>query len=117
MILSRDLAVIALPSCRGAHVLDHQTDASLMYDAHKKSALVAYLLWWFLGYFGAHRFYLGATVSGVIMLVLFLVSLCLTLAYVGLIGILAVAIWWIVDAILIPGMVTEYNVRLIKTMR
>ena len=32
----------------------------MLYEANKKTALVAYLLWFFLGLFGGHNFYLGA---------------------------------------------------------
>lgn len=67
-----------------------------------KDKLIAYLLWWFLGLFGAHRFYLGRTGSAVGMLIL----------TITLIGMIATFIWWIVDAFLIPGMVTEYNTKL-----
>ena len=42
--------------------------AYAQYDIEKKSLLVAYLLWFFLGYVGAHRFYLGKPLSGFIML-------------------------------------------------
>ena len=37
----------------------------MQYDAAKKSAVVAYLLWFFLGGLGVHRFYLGRTGSGI----------------------------------------------------
>lgn len=33
----------------------------MRFEADRKSQLVAYLLWFFLGFFGAHRFYLGHT--------------------------------------------------------
>lgn len=33
-----------------------------------KSKLVMYLLWAFLGFFGAHRFYLGDTKKAVLMI-------------------------------------------------
>jgi TM2 domain-containing membrane protein YozV len=36
-----------------------QMQAQSAYDDVKKSAGVAYVLWWFLGVFGGHRFYLG----------------------------------------------------------
>lgn len=35
---------------------------------HRRSFVVAYLLWFFLGLLGIHRFYLGRPVSGVIWL-------------------------------------------------
>ena len=43
-----------------------QASAATMmrYDANKKSIGVSYLLWFFLGGLGAHRFYNGRTGSG-----------------------------------------------------
>ncbi|MBD3786792.1 MAG: TM2 domain-containing protein [Sphingomonadales bacterium] len=70
-----------------------------------RSALVAYLLWFFLGYFGAHRFYLGRWISGVIMLALFGIGSALAFILVGYIPLALVAIWWVIDAFLIPGMI------------
>ena len=40
------------------------TERLMRYDAAKRSALLAYLLWFFLGWFGLHRFYLGRIGSG-----------------------------------------------------
>ena len=93
-------------------------DARLLmrYDAQKRSPLIAYLLWFFLGYLGIHRFYLGRTGSGIAMLGLLLASCALTLAVVGAFGFLALGLWWLVDALLIPGLAQDYNNRLIATL-
>ncbi|WP_058302545.1 TM2 domain-containing protein [Gorillibacterium timonense] len=64
-----------------------------------KNMVVAYVLWYFLGMFGAHRFYMGKTGSAVAQLIL-------TLTVIGLI---VTAIWWIVDAFLIHTWVKERN--------
>ncbi|MET3924032.1 TM2 domain-containing protein [Devosia sp. 2618] len=87
---------------------------SAQYDIEKKSLLVAYLLWALLGYVGAHRFYLGRPVSGIIMLALSAVTLVLTFVSFGLLGFLwfAVALWWLIDALLIPGIVGRSNSRI-----
>ena len=62
----------------------------MRYDANKRSAVVAYLLWFFVGYLGAHRFYLNHTVSGVVMLLLFFLSIFFTVfGGVGSIGMVA----------------------------
>jgi len=53
----------------------------------------AYCLWFFLGIFGAHRFYLHRHCSGFLYL------------FTG--GLFAIG--WIVDLFLIPGMVDDYN--------
>lgn len=73
-----------------------------------KSAGVAYVLWFFVGGLGAHRFYLGAIASGAAMLVL---SVCgvifsmLPALFVFSLPLLALlSIWWLIDAFLIPRM-------------
>jgi TM2 domain-containing membrane protein YozV len=87
--------------------------ARLRYDAASRSVVAAYLLWFFLGYGGAHRMYLGRWVSGLTMLAIFGVSLLLTLILIGYVGLGVIAIWWLLDALLIPGMAQRYNDRLI----
>eukprot|EP01112_Ceratiomyxa_fruticulosa_P011855 TRINITY_DN3258_c0_g1_i3.p2 TRINITY_DN3258_c0_g1~~TRINITY_DN3258_c0_g1_i3.p2 ORF type:complete len:119 (+),score=29.48 TRINITY_DN3258_c0_g1_i3:946-1302(+) len=61
----------------------------------EKDTCVAYLLWFFLGFLGAHRFYLEKWCTAIIYLFTF-----------GVFG-----IGWLVDICLIPGMVEEYNDR------
>lgn len=58
-----------------------------------KSKGVAYLLWFFLGGFSAHRFYLGKIGSGILYL--------FTLQLFG--------IGWIIDLFILGGMVDKYN--------
>ena len=61
-----------------------------------KSTVVAYLLWFFLGGLGIHRFYLGRPISGIFYL--------LTLGGFG--------IGWIIDLFLVPGMVRQENAKM-----
>ena len=58
-----------------------------------KSKLVAYLLWFFLGWAGIHRFYVGKVVSGILYL--------LTFGFFG--------IGWFIDLFLLGGYVDTYN--------
>jgi TM2 domain-containing membrane protein YozV len=60
-----------------------------------KSAVVAYLLWFFLGVFAAHRFYLGRPLSAILQI----------LSYFILIGF----VWWVIDFFLLPGMTRQEN--------
>ena len=79
--------------------LSNDARVLLLYEANKKTALVAYLLWFFLGLFGGHNFYLGRTGVAVTQLIL-------SLIFVGLI----ITIFWVlVDAFLIPGWVRRQN--------
>lgn len=67
-------------------------EAGLSRSSH--SAVVGYLLWAF-GFFGAHRFYYGKPISGLI--------------YVCTLGLFFVG--WIIDLILIPGMAERAQTR------
>lgn len=69
---------------------------------HGKNKVIAWLLWLFLAGLGAHRFYLGRTGSAVTMLLLFF-FVSPWMLY------LPTAIWVIVDAFLINGIVNTKN--------
>lgn len=84
----------------------------MQYDASKKSAGIAYLLWFFLGGLGVHRFYLGETATGAVMAVIFVLSWFTVAIVVGFVGFGILALWWIVDAFLIPGIATRKNQEL-----
>ncbi len=60
-----------------------------------KSTGAAYLLWLFLWFVSAHRFYLGRPGTAILQI----------LSYFILIGF----IWWLVDAFLIPGMIQSHK--------
>ncbi len=103
--------------------------AMMQYNANKKETLIAYLLWFFLGSFGAHRFYLKRTGSAVGQLLLWLLGVIVMVvggiiatpgtqsaqqtggivAIVGIVMLIGFSIWWIVDAFLIPGIVNRHN--------
>ena len=78
-----------------------------MSDTNQKSAGVAYLLWFFLGCFGAHRFYFGRKGSGFGMAGLFIGSTILSAIAIGLIGYPILFIWWIIDAFKINKWINE----------
>ena len=93
--------------------LSNDARAMMAFEAGKKSAGICYLLWFFLGGFGGHRFYLGRTGSAIAMLVIYILSwILLFAAGIGLFGLAVIGIWWIVDAFLIPGIVQENNTAL-----
>ena len=59
----------------------------------RKSAGAAYLLWFFLGFLSAHRFYLGKPVSAILQI----------LSYFILVGF----VWWFLDFFLIPSIIED----------
>jgi TM2 domain-containing membrane protein YozV len=68
-----------------------------------KSRLAAYLLWFFLGGFGAHRFYLGQKGVAFALLALGVLNLALSLLnpLLSVITSGALLIWLLIDAFLI----------------
>jgi TM2 domain-containing membrane protein YozV len=80
--------------------------ALMLFEANKKSLVVAYLLWFFLGVFGAHNFYLRRTGVAVAQLIL----------TITIVGLAIVGIWVIVDAFLIPGWVSDRNNMLVREL-
>lgn len=66
---------------------------TLEYEKQKKSKLVTWLLWLFLGGIGGHRYYLGHIGKGIAM--------TLTLGGLG--------IWTLITAFFINGWVDEHN--------
>lgn len=66
-----------------------------LFEYPRKRKAIAYGLWLVLGLFGAHRIYLDRVWTGVAML--------LTAGGAG--------VWWLMDAFLLPDMVSRYNVN------
>ena len=88
------------------------TQRMMLYQANQKSTAAAYLLWFFLGFLGAHRFYAGRTGSGVAMLLLWVVSFALTFIAIGVFGFVALGLWWLVDGFLVAGWIRNHNMLL-----
>ncbi len=74
-----------------------------------KSMIAAYLIWWFLGFIGIHRLYLGNKKSGFTMMALFIVGMITSVFVVGFFLLGAVGIWWLIDAYLTSVMVKKAN--------
>ena len=100
----------------GPHPGVSDTAAAMHYDANRRSVLVAYLLWFFLGWFAAHRFYAGRMVSGLVMLVVSLISWAFTAIVIGYLGLFLIGLWLLVDAFLIPGMISARNRAIIASL-
>jgi len=89
-----------------------EQSVSIKMNMEGKNMLVAYLLWWFLGGFGAHRFYLGRVKSGIIQLLLFVLGLATIFFFIGYALLIACLIWWGLDAYFTYKIVKEENAKL-----
>ena len=79
--------------------LSNDTRALMLFEANKKTALVAYLLWFFVGILGGHNFYLKRTGVAVTQLIL----------SITVVGLVITVVWVLVDAFLIPGWIRNQN--------
>jgi len=89
---------------KGLAVNNAHTD--LVFESNRKSKGIAYLLWLFAGWAGAHRFYAGEMKTGAIQLVLAL----------SVIGWLVLPFWLLLDLFVIPGMINERNLELLHAL-
>ncbi len=91
--------------------------AMMLYEANKRSMAVSYLLWFFLGGLGGHRFYNGRTGTAVTQLLLTIFGVLLLFAFgLGIVLLIPLWIWVIVDAFLIPGWINLHNNTLASTL-
>jgi len=88
----------------------------IRFEAEKKSAGAAFVLCLFLGNFGAHRFYMNKPYA-VLKLIIMLISIPLCFICIGYFGVLAMAIWSLVDLFYISGWVKEHNTALLAKIQ
>ena len=86
----------------------------------KKSGVVAYALWFFVGWFGAHRFYFGKNKIAIFFIALSLISIFTWFFLVGIATAIILVVWVLVDAFLIPNWIEadtqEKRERLIEEL-
>lgn len=109
--------------------------ASMLFEASRKSVFVAYLLWFFVGMFSIHRFYLRHWLSGLAQMALGILGPFTMIGGTGLImgpligwtswgetvaiGSVALGLWFIwifVDAILMPRLVRKCNENIVHQL-
>jgi TM2 domain-containing membrane protein YozV len=83
----------------------------MTFQAQKKSTGAAYLLWFFVGGFGGHRFYLGQMGTGAAQLALLIFGWIPLFAGWAVLGISL-----FIDLFLIPGMIQEQNMKLVNSL-
>ena len=86
-----------------------EQSVSINVNTEGKNMVVAYLLWFFLGYFGIHRFYLGKVGSGLAQLLLMIIGWVTSFIFIGFFLIAAWFIWWLLDAYFVQQYVTDFN--------
>lgn len=89
--------------------LSADTQALMAFESQKKSAGTAYLLWFFLGGVGGHRFYLGSTGPAVGQLILFVLGWTTIWFFIGFFFLVPLGIWLLVDVFMISDMVRNHN--------
>lgn len=89
-----------------------EQSVSIKMNMEGKNILVAYLLWWFLGWAGVHRFYLGRVKSGITQLLLFVLGLATVIFFIGYVLLIVWLIWWALDAYFTYKIVAEENAKL-----
>lgn len=89
--------------------LSADAQALMTFESHKKSTGIAFVFWFFLGGAGGHRFYLGRSGSAVTQLLLSIFGWLTIWVGIGFFLLVPLAIWLLIDAFLISGMVGEHN--------
>lgn len=84
---------------------------SVKVNVNGKSMIIAYLLWWFLGWAGVHRFYLGRIGTGLGLLALSVIGVATAIFWVGYIFLMIMGLWWLLDAFFTQKIVTEENLK------
>ena len=85
---------------------------SIQVNLTGKNVIVAYLLWWFLGWAGVHRLYLGRVKTGLAQLLLFAIGVVTLILLVGYLFLAIWGVWWLLDAFFTYQIVTEENKKL-----
>ncbi len=80
-----------------------------------KKVGIAYLLWFFLGSLGIHRFYIKSYIMGSVYLILFIISILTFFFGLGEIIAIVIFIIWIYDAITLNSKVAKVNLKHLNT--
>lgn len=81
--------------------------------AQQQNVVLAYILWWFLGMFGAHRFYTGQS-KGWLYIVLFIVGIITLFIAVGYFIFIGMGIWWLIDGFNLHKVVKLQNLEVLN---
>lgn len=86
------------------------------YSTRAKSVSTTYVLWFFLGFWGIHRFYLGQQQLGVMT-----IGACIVLSILAMytfgISLIPLGIWWIIELFTLVGTVRSINLAIEEDLR
>jgi TM2 domain-containing membrane protein YozV len=77
------------------------------------NVVLAYLLWWFLGFLGAHRLYTKQD-RWWIYIVLGAIGIITIFILIGYFIFLGLCILWIIDGFKLNGIVSKYNLEILE---
>lgn len=86
------------------------------YEKYRKRMGRAYISWLLIGLLGLHRFYADWSWSGLTMLLLFMVGMLLYSTLLGKVLLLMLVVWWLIDAVRLPGILRIENEKLRKSL-
>ena len=86
------------------------------YDARSKSPVLAYILWFFLGFLGAHRLYSSRVPSGLLQFAIWGIGTLTTMILIGWVFLAVWGIWWVIDAFLIHVWIRDYNLMVARRL-
>ena len=85
----------------------NKTKESLNLETKKNTT--AHLLLILFGWLGVHRLYIEEKTSGVLMLALFLLSVLMLFANLGVTGFVVLFFWWVLDVFTLHQRVQKWN--------
>ncbi|MDC0649322.1 TM2 domain-containing protein [Alphaproteobacteria bacterium] len=86
-----------------------KNDVKVSLNAKPKKNTTAHLLLILFGWLGIHRLYIDEKTSGVLMLALFLLSVLMLFANLGVAGFVALFFWWVLDVFTLHQRVQKWN--------
>ena len=86
------------------------------YSTRAKSVATTYVLWFFLGLWGIHRFYLGQTQLGLLT-----IGACILLSILAMfthgLTMIPLVIWWVIEMFTLIGTVRSINLAIEEDLR
>lgn len=79
------------------------------YAPQQRNIVIAYVLWFFLGQLGIHRFYCGKTASGIFQVILAVIGWATVAIFIGYLFLFILGFWLFIDIFLIPSMCKHPN--------